>query len=427
MRLWVVGSLFYLALSLIPGPKADVDAAVLDVSWTAPVTSADGSPLTDLAHYRLYMGTSTPSCSGSSFHTVASPTPAPSGNQRVSATISGLTAGTTYVVRVSAVDRSGNESACSAAASGTADAPVSVSPSGAVAFGTVAAGSSVERTFTVQNTTGSTLSVSVSAAAPFSVVSGGSFSLASGASRSVVVRFQPTGGGSFAGNVTFTAQGDTVSRGVNGSGTGSSSASPRLTVSRSGNGTVTSTPSGIACGSDCTQNYTAGTQVTLSASPAAGSRFAGWSGGGCSGTGTCRVTVNGAIGVTATFSPTSSGGGSQPDLVVTGVSIPPTLSRQNGFPVVFNVVNQGGAASGSMQLRIYLSRDNRLSSDDVMLRARTFGTVPAGGIVANALTETIPSGTGAGSYYVLLVVDAAGVVRESSESNNTVSRAVTVR
>ena len=47
--------------------------------------------------------------------------------------------------------------------------------------------------------------------------------------------------------------------------------------------------------------------------------------------------------------------------------------------------------------------------------------------MANALTETIPSGTGAGSYYVLLVVDAAGVVRESSESNNTVSRAVTVR
>jgi len=139
------------------------------------------------------------------------------------------------------------------------------------------------------------------------------------------------------------------------------------------------------------------------------------------------VTVNGAIGVTATFSPTSSGGGSQPDLVVTGVSIPSTLSRQNGFPVVFNVVNQGGAASGSVQLRIYLSRDNRLSSDDVMLRARTFGTVPAGGTVANALTETIPSGTGAGSYYVLLVVDAAGVVRESSESNNTVSRAVTVR
>jgi hypothetical protein len=434
MRLWVVGSFLCLVLSLMLGAVANVGAAVLEVSWTAPVTSSDGSPLTDLAHYRLYVGTSTPSCPGPSFHTIASTTSAPSSNQRVSTTISGLTAGATYVVRVSAVDRSGNESGCSAAANGTADPALSVSPSGAVAFGSVAAGSSVERTFTVQNTTSSTASVSVGAPAPFSVVSGGSFSLASGASRSVVVRFQPTSGGSFAGNVTFTAQGDTVSRGVNGSGTGSSSASPRLTVSRSGNGTVTSTPSGISCGSDCTQNYAAGTQVTLSASPAAGSRFAGWSGGGCSGTGACRVTVNGAVGVTATFSPSSSGpsqpsggGGSQPDLIVTGLSVPSSVSRNSGFTMLFNVLNQGRAPARSPQLRIYLSRDSRLSSDDVLLRARTFGAVPAGATVANAITETIPSGTGTGAYYLLLVVDAAGVVSESSESNNTLTRAVTVR
>jgi subtilase family serine protease len=168
--------------------------------------------------------------------------------------------------------------------------------------------------------------------------------------------------------------------------------------------------------------------VTLSASPASGSRFAGWSGGGCSGTGTCRVTINGAIGVTATFSPTSSGGsGSQPDLIVTGLSIPSSVSRRDDFPVRFNVVNQGRAPSGAVQLKIYLSRDNRLSSDDILLRTRTFGGVPAGGTVSNGLTETIPSGTSAGSYYVLLIVDEAAAVRESSESNNTLSRAVTVR
>jgi CARDB len=174
--------------------------------------------------------------------------------------------------------------------------------------------------------------------------------------------------------------------------------------------------------------------LTRSVFPAAGSRFAGWSGGGCSGTGACRVTVNGAVGVTATFSPSSSGpsqpsggSGSQPDLVVTGLSVPSSVARNSGFTMLFNVLNQGRAPASSLQLRIYLSRDSRLSSDDVLLRARTFGAIPAGGTVANAITETIPSGTGTGAYYLLLVVDAAGVVSESSESNNTLTRAVTVR
>ncbi len=76
-----------------------------------------------------------------------------------------------------------------------------------------------------------------------------------------------------------------------------------LTVSKSGtgSGTVTSNPAGISCGSDCSQNYANNTTVTLTASPAAGSKFAGWSGGGCSGTGTCSVTMTAATTVTATF------------------------------------------------------------------------------------------------------------------------------
>ncbi|HEX3553852.1 MAG TPA: galactose oxidase-like domain-containing protein [Thermoanaerobaculia bacterium] len=53
-----------------------------------------------------------------------------------------------------------------------------------------------------------------------------------------------------------------------------------LTVSRTGNGsgTVTSAPAGITCGTDCTEGYPYGTQVTLTATPDAGSVFAGWSG-----------------------------------------------------------------------------------------------------------------------------------------------------
>jgi hypothetical protein len=53
-----------------------------------------------------------------------------------------------------------------------------------------------------------------------------------------------------------------------------------LTVGRTGNGsgTVTSTPTGITCGADCTESYLYGTHVTLTATPAAGSLFTGWTG-----------------------------------------------------------------------------------------------------------------------------------------------------
>jgi hypothetical protein len=77
-----------------------------------------------------------------------------------------------------------------------------------------------------------------------------------------------------------------------------------LAVARAGNGSgvVTSSPSGLNCGSDCSELFTHGTLVTLMASPASGSVFVGWSGGGCSGTASCTVTVTAATTVTATFS-----------------------------------------------------------------------------------------------------------------------------
>src|SRR5207249_657954 len=77
-----------------------------------------------------------------------------------------------------------------------------------------------------------------------------------------------------------------------------------LTVSEtgSGSGTVTSTPVGITCGPSCVGSYASGTVATLTATPATDSTFDGWSGGGCTGTGPCTVTLTAATTVTATFS-----------------------------------------------------------------------------------------------------------------------------
>jgi len=163
-------------------------------------------------------------------------------------------------------------------------------------FGTVNVGESTDKDFTVQHTGGGSLSGNASTSAPFSIVAGGSYNLAAGANQNVTVRFSPTSRGTVMTNVVFTGSGATKT--VTGTGVGFT-----LTVAKtgSGSGTVTSSPAGINCGSDCSKPYTEGTVVTLTANPAADSLFTGWSGGGCTGTGTCTVTMNSDITVTATF------------------------------------------------------------------------------------------------------------------------------
>ena len=74
-----------------------------------------------------------------------------------------------------------------------------------------------------------------------------------------------------------------------------------VSKSGSGSGTVTSNPTGISCGTQCSKVLTQGSVVVLAAQADAGSTFTGWSGGGCSGTGTCEVTMNAEITVTAAF------------------------------------------------------------------------------------------------------------------------------
>jgi hypothetical protein len=74
-----------------------------------------------------------------------------------------------------------------------------------------------------------------------------------------------------------------------------------VTPAGEGSGTVTSRPAGIACGKDCVGTFPRDSQVILTQAADEGSDFAGWGGGGCSGTGDCIVTLGGPREVTATF------------------------------------------------------------------------------------------------------------------------------
>jgi N,N-dimethylformamidase beta subunit-like protein/List-Bact-rpt repeat protein len=91
-----------------------------------------------------------------------------------------------------------------------------------------------------------------------------------------------------------------------------------LTVAKSGTGTgtVTSTPSGISCGTTCSASFASGTVVNLTATPDSASTFAGWS-GACSGTGACSVTMDAAKSVSATFN-------SNPPAALSSITVSPT-------------------------------------------------------------------------------------------------------
>jgi aryl-phospho-beta-D-glucosidase BglC (GH1 family) len=159
-----------------------------------------------------------------------------------------------------------------------------------------------------------------------------------------------------------------------------------LQVARAGtgSGTVTSSPTGLNCGSTCITNYASGTSVTLTAAAAAGSTFAGWS-GACTGTGACTVPMTAARAVTATFNSSNAAcanattfSGNTGNFNTTGPVCYRTNANINGWGC-FNfdgrTVTVGGVARTCGQTPL-----NR-SSDGFYYFSVTGGAFPWAGIV----------------------------------------------
>jgi streptogramin lyase len=137
-----------------------------------------------------------------------------------------------------------------------------------------------------------------------------------------------------------------------------------LSVTTTGNGTVTSSPSGIACGVTCTASFAAGTAVTLAATPATGFTFAGWSGIGCSGVETCDATLNADAAVTANFTAKSSS-----DVVLVSAVLPTSRSVQIGavataFATMINASNDTAGSLCQIQPATSLPADFFFQSTD---------------------------------------------------------------
>jgi len=197
-----------------------------------------------------------------------------------------------------------------------------------------------------------------------------------------------------------------------------------LTVAKSGagGGTVTSSPAGIDCGVDCSETYDSGTTVTLTATADAGSTFAGWSGGGCTGTGACVISVTAATSVTATFnlsastmqfsSATYSG--------VEGGSVTVTVTRSgntSGASTVNYATSNGTATAGacggadadypSASGQLAFAAGETTASFNVTLCVDSLSESPAETIILT-LSGATGGSLGLQSTAVISVIDAAG-------------------
>ncbi len=131
-----------------------------------------------------------------------------------------------------------------------------------------------------------------------------------------------------------------------------------------------------------------------------------------------------AAGFAATVSCVSA---PQPDLLMTQIGASPsTVAAGNNVSLTATVANQGGGAASASAVGFYLSTDQVLSANDVLL-----GTSPGGALGLNLsasrpLVAPVPANTVPGSYYVLFVADPTNAVAETNETNNTAALRLTV-
>jgi hypothetical protein len=256
---------------------------------------------------------------------------------------------------------------------------------------------------TLRNAGGGTLAWSASDNRSWLSASPGSGNLAAGASETltVTVSSNSLADGDYVGTVTVTGAGETVPVGVTLRIAPVPQQSLTVTGAGDGSGSVSSNPAGIACqveaggtSGTCAAPYDEGTVVTLTAVPAAGSSFGGWS-GGCTGTGTCQVTMSAARSVEARFE-------LDPTLEVDPTSL--TFASQEGTDPATQTVTVRNGGGGTL---------NWTLTDD-----RTWlSGAPASGALGAGASETVTvsvasAGLTPGDYAGTVTISGAGDSRE---------------
>ena len=112
--------------------------------------------------------------------------------------------------------------------------------------------------------------------------------------------------------------------------------------------------------------------------------------------------------------------------MVSALSAPASAAAGSTITIGDTTANPGGGVAAASTTRFYLSRTAALDPGAVLLGARSVDSVAAAGKRSGSTKVTIPAGAAAGSYFIVAVADAAGVVVETHENNNVSSRPLTV-
>jgi sugar lactone lactonase YvrE len=208
-----------------------------------------------------------------------------------------------------------------------------------------------------------------------------------------------------------------------------------LTVSRrgTGNGTVSSAPTGLQCGAECSTLFALGTGVTLTATPSAGSTFVGWEGDPDCADGS--VTLSEARGCVAVFAQNGSGPSLQVPLATSDLVYSPATDKlyasiSGADPVLGNTVTAIDPVTGAVGPSVWVGSEPRrlaLSDDGQVLYVALDGAFAVRRVDVPTLTAglqyTVGADQSAGPYVAadLAVVpgstNSVAVVRKPPSSS----------
>lgn len=117
----------------------------------------------------------------------------------------------------------------------------------------------------------------------------------------------------------------------------------------------------------------------------------------------------------------------KPDLLITDKSaFPEPVEKEGVLSVNCIIKNQGLVESPPCVLKYYLSVNKTYDSSDIEIKSVNIGSLSSNSTLAQGENFIIPANLTAGTYYILIYIDASQLIDESEEANNIADLRITV-